>query len=247
MPEYQHDKIVPFRDSEIPKKEQVADMFNQIAYRYDFLNHFLSAGIDKGWRKKAIRELGSVKPKTILDVATGTADMPVMMMKIFSPERIVGIDISERMLDLGRQKIAKAGLQQFISLQKGDAEEIAFPDSSFDGITVSFGVRNFQSLEKGISEMHRVLKPGGKLVILEFSRPGKGFFLPFYAIYLRFIAPRIARIFSGNGEAYKYLNDSVNAFPEGTVFTGILDKAGYKNTRSRKLSMGICTLYTGIK
>jgi demethylmenaquinone methyltransferase / 2-methoxy-6-polyprenyl-1,4-benzoquinol methylase len=247
MPEYQHDKIVPFRDSEIPKKEQVADMFNQIAYRYDFLNHFLSVGIDKGWRKKAIRELGTVKPKTILDVATGTADMPVMMMKFLSPERIVGIDISEGMLDLGKQKIAKTGLQQSICLQKGDAEEIAFPDSSFDGITVSFGVRNFQNLEKGISEMYRVLKPGGKLVILEFSRPEKGFFLPFYAVYLRFIAPRIGRMFSGNGEAYKYLNDSVNAFPEGNIFTSILDKAGYQQTRLKKLSMGICTIYTGIK
>jgi len=247
MPEYQHDKIVPFRDSEIPKKEQVAEMFNQIAYRYDFLNHFLSAGIDKGWRKKAIKELGSVKPKTILDVATGTADMPVMMMKFLSPERIVGIDISEGMLDLGKQKIAKAGLQQSICLQKGDAEEIAFPDSSFDGITVSFGARNFQNLEKGISEIYRVLKPGGKLVILEFSRPEKGFFLPFYAVYLRFVAPRIGRVFSGNAEAYKYLNDSVNAFPEGNTFTGILDKAGYQQTRLRKLSMGICTIYTGIK
>jgi demethylmenaquinone methyltransferase/2-methoxy-6-polyprenyl-1,4-benzoquinol methylase len=247
MPEYQHDKIVPFRDSEIPKKEQVADMFNQIAYRYDFLNHFLSAGVDIGWRKKAIRELGSVKPRTILDVATGTADMPVMMMKFLSPERIVGIDISEGMLDLGKQKIAKAGLQQFICLQKGDAEEIAFPDSSFDGITVSFGVRNFQNLEKGISEMYRVLRPGGKLVILEFSRPEKGFFLPLYAIYLRFIAPGVGKMFSGNGEAYKYLNDSVNAFPEGTIFTGILEKAGYQHIRLRKLSMGICTLYTGIK
>jgi demethylmenaquinone methyltransferase / 2-methoxy-6-polyprenyl-1,4-benzoquinol methylase len=247
MPEYQHDKIVPFRDSEIPKKEQVADMFNQIAYRYDFLNHFLSAGIDKGWRKKAIRELDSVKPRTILDVATGTADMPVMMMKFLSPERIVGIDISEGMLDLGRQKIAKAGLQQSICLQKGDAEEIAFPDSSFDGITVSFGVRNFQNLEKGISEMYRVLKPGGKLVILEFSRPEKGFFLPFYAVYLRFIAPGIGRMFSGNREADKYLSDSVNAFPEGNLFTGILKRAGYQQTRSRKLSMGICTIYTGIK
>jgi demethylmenaquinone methyltransferase/2-methoxy-6-polyprenyl-1,4-benzoquinol methylase len=247
MPVYQHDKIVPFRDSEIPKKEQVADMFNQIAYRYDFLNHFLSAGIDKGWRKKAIRELGSVKPRTILDVATGTADMPVMMMKFLSPERIVGIDISQGMLDLGKQKIAKAGLQQSICLQKGDAEEIAFPDSSFDGITVSFGVRNFQNLEKGISEMYRVLKPGGKLVILEFSRPEKGFFLTFYAVYLRFIAPRIGRMFSGNREAYKYLNDSVNAFPEGKLFTGILSRAGYQQTRSRKLSMGICAIYTGIK
>ena len=190
MPEYQHDKIVPYKDSGVAKKEQVAEMFNQIAFRYDFLNHFLSAGIDKGWRKKAIRELGLVKPKTILDVATGTADMPVMMMKLLAPELIVGIDISEAMLEMGKKKIANAGLQKSVVLQPGDAEEIAFPDAGFDGITVAFGVRNFQNLEKGLSEMFRVLKPGGKLVVLEFSKPEKGFFLPFYKIYLRFIAPR---------------------------------------------------------
>ncbi|HEY4967308.1 MAG TPA: bifunctional demethylmenaquinone methyltransferase/2-methoxy-6-polyprenyl-1,4-benzoquinol methylase UbiE [Puia sp.] len=247
MPEYQHDKIVPFKDSDIPKKEQVAEMFNRIAYRYDFLNHFLSAGIDKSWRKKAIQELGSVKPHAILDVATGTADMPVMMMKFLSPERIVGIDISEGMLELGKQKIAKAGLQKLIFLQTGDAEDIGFPDCSFDGISVSFGVRNFQNLERGLSEMYRVLKPGGKLVILEFSKPKKGIFLPFYSVYLRLIAPRIGKMFSGNAEAYKYLNESVNAFPEGNALTGILDKTGYQHTRFRKLSLGICAIYSGIK
>jgi len=222
-------------------------MFNQIAFRYDFLNHFLSAGTDKSWRKKAIRELGSVKPKTILDVATGTADMPIMMMKYLSPERIVGIDISEGMLDLGKKKIVKYGFQKFISLQTGDAEEIPFSDASFDGITVAFGVRNFQNLEKGLSEMWRVLKPGGKLVILEFSRPEKGFFLPFYKTYLRCIAPRIGKLFSGNKEAYRYLNESVNAFPEGSVFMGILEKAGYQESQYKKLSLGICAIYTGIK
>lgn len=247
MPEYQHDKIVPFKNSQIPKKEQVAEMFNRIAFRYDFLNHFLSAGIDKSWRKKAILELGAVNPHSILDVATGTADMPVMIMKLLSPERIIGIDISEGMLALGKQKIAKADLQKFIILQTGDAENIAFPDCSFDGISVSFGVRNFQNLERGLSEMYRVLKPGGKLVILEFSKPEKGFFLPFYAIYLRLIAPRIGKMFSGNPEAYKYLNESVNAFPEGNEFIGILAKTGYQHARYKKLSMGICAIYTGIK
>ncbi len=247
MPEYQHDRIVPFKDSEIPKKEQVAEMFNRIAFRYDFLNHFLSAGIDTSWRKKAIRELGTVNPKVILDVATGTGDMPILTMRLLSPERIVGIDISEGMLTLGKQKIAKACLQKFIVLQGGDAENIAFPDCSFDGISVSFGVRNFQNLEKGLSEMYRVLKPGGKLVVLEFSKPEKGFFLPFYLIYLRLIAPRIGKIFSGSSHAYKYLNESVNAFPEGFDFAGILAKTGYRLTRYKKLSMGICAIYTGIK
>ena len=245
MPPYQHDRIVPFKDSPVSKKEQVAQMFNQIAYRYDFLNHFLSGGIDKGWRKKAIRKLVPVKPKVILDVATGTADMPLMMMKTLTPEQIIGIDISEGMLALGKQKIAHAGLQESIQLQSGDAESIAFPDGYFDAITVAFGVRNFQNLEKGLSEMYRVLRPGGKLVILEFSRPDKGFFLPFYKFYLRFVAPRIGRMFSGNEDAYRYLNDSVNAFPEGDSFAQILNQNGYLHVGYTTLNMGICTIYSG--
>jgi demethylmenaquinone methyltransferase / 2-methoxy-6-polyprenyl-1,4-benzoquinol methylase len=247
MADYQHDNVVPFKDSPVPKKEQVAVMFNQIAHRYDFLNHFLSGGIDKSWRKKAIRELAKVKPKTILDVATGTADMPLLTMKLLHPDRIVGIDISQGMLALGNEKIIKAGLEGSVSLQMGDAEAIPFPDAYFDGVTVAFGVRNFQNLESGLAEMFRVLKPGGKLVILEFSRPGKGIFLPIYKSYLRLIAPRVGKLFSGSGDAYKYLNDSVSAFPEGNVFTGILNKTGYQNTHYTKLTMGICSIYSGIK
>lgn len=243
MSPYHHDQIVPFKDSPISKKEQVAQMFNQIAYRYDFLNHFLSGGIDKGWRRKAIRELEPVKPKMILDVATGTADMPLMMMKFLSAEQIIGIDISEGMLAVGKQKITQAGLQESIKLQLGDAESISFPDEYFDGITVAFGARNFQNLEKGLSEMYRVLRPGGKLVILEFSRPNKGFILPIYKFYLRIVAPRIGKVFSGNGEAYKYLNDSVNAFPEGDSFARILKQTGYLNVVHSALNMGICTIY----
>jgi demethylmenaquinone methyltransferase / 2-methoxy-6-polyprenyl-1,4-benzoquinol methylase len=222
-------------------------MFNQIAYRYDFLNHFLSGGIDKGWRRKAIRELEPVKPKMILDVATGTADMPLMMVKYLSAEQIFGIDISEGMLALGRQKILQAGLKESITLQLGDAESISFPDGYFDGITVAFGVRNFQNLEKGLAEMFRVLKPGGKLVILEFSRPNKGLFLPIYKFYLRFVAPRIGKVISGNEEAYKYLNDSVNAFPEGDSFAQILIQNGYLNVVYTALNMGICTIYSGAR
>ncbi len=247
MQEYEHDTVVPFKDSPVPKKQQVAEMFNKIAFRYDFLNRFLSAGIDIGWRKKAISELNTLKPKTILDVATGTADMPVLLMKLLSPEKVIGIDISEGMLALGREKIKKLRLNEKVSLQTGDAENIFFSNASFFAITVAFGVRNFQDLEKGMSEMYRVLKPGGKLVILEFSKPDKGFFLPIYRMYLKAIAPRIGKWVAGNLEAYKYLNESVNAFPEGNAFLEILNKTGFRDAYFRKLTLGICTIYCGSK
>ncbi len=247
MPEYQHDTIVPFKDSSLSKKQQVAEMFNKIANRYDFLNHFLSGGVDKYWRRMAIRELEPLHPKNILDVATGTADLSLLMAKRLQPEKIVGIDISEGMLGLGKRKIAKLRLNQLITLQEGDSEAINFPGASFEAVTVAFGVRNFQNLEKGLQEMFRVLKPGGKLLILEFSKPRKGPFLPLYKVYLRYIAPRIGKMVSGNPDAYQYLNDSVNAFPEGDVFTGILKKTGFINTYSKKLSLGICTIYCGTK
>ncbi len=245
MSEYQHDTIVPFKDSDIPKKQQVAEMFDKIAFRYDFLNRFLSGGIDRNWRKKAIRELSPIKPREVLDVATGTADMPILINRILNPDRITGIDISAGMLELGKQKIAKAGLEKIVHLETGDGESIHFPDESFDAVTISFGLRNFQNLEKGLVEMRRVLKPGGRLVILEFSKPNMGLFMPFYKFYLRLVAPGIGKIISGNADAYRYLNDSVNAFPEGETLIRILEKTGYKNTYLKKLSMCICTIYCG--
>jgi demethylmenaquinone methyltransferase/2-methoxy-6-polyprenyl-1,4-benzoquinol methylase len=247
MPEYEHDTVVPFKGSPLPKKKQVAEMFDHIARRYDFLNRFLSGGADRYWRRKAVRELEPFHPKTILDVATGTGDLAVLMARRLRPEKITGIDISEGMLGLGRQKIAKLRLNLPVSLQAGDSEAINCPGASFDAVTVAFGVRNFQNLEKGLQEMHRVLKPGGKLLILEFSKPRKGPFPALYKVYLRYIAPRIGSIVSGDPDAYQYLNDSVNAFPEGDVFTGILEKTGFINTYSKKLSLGICTIYCGTK
>jgi len=247
MPEYKHDQIVPFKDSPLSKKQQVAEMFNHIANRYDFLNHFLSGGADNYWRRRAIGELRPLRPKTILDVATGTGDLSAMMAKRLQPEKITGIDISSGMLELGRQKINKLGLGSLVHLQEGDSEAIDFPDHSFDAVTVAFGVRNFQNLEKGLQEMLRVLKPGGKLVILEFSRPGKGAFRLLYKTYLRHIAPGIGKIVSGNAAAYQYLHDSVNAFPEGEDFKQILNKTGFTNVYRKKLSLGICSIYCGNK
>ncbi|HEY6901891.1 MAG TPA: bifunctional demethylmenaquinone methyltransferase/2-methoxy-6-polyprenyl-1,4-benzoquinol methylase UbiE [Puia sp.] len=258
MANYSHDKIVPFKDSELGKKQQVAEMFDKIAFRYDFLNRFLSGGIDIYWRKRAIREVGGVPGagsgaadaeagKMILDVATGTGDMAIMMARYLSGSRITGIDISTGMLEIGRQKVSRLKLGDRIDLQTGDSEAIHFPDNRFDAATVAFGVRNFENLEKGLREMWRVLKPGGRLVVLEFSQPRTPGVRQVYDFYLRLVAPNVGKMVSSNREAYQYLNDSVKAFPEGENFIRILDSCGYKNTRLRRLSMGICSLYIGEK
>ncbi|HWK02877.1 MAG TPA: bifunctional demethylmenaquinone methyltransferase/2-methoxy-6-polyprenyl-1,4-benzoquinol methylase UbiE [Puia sp.] len=247
MAKYSHDTVVPFKDSELGKKQQIANMFDRIAFRYDFLNRFLSGGIDIYWRKKAIRELAAVPRSKILDVATGTADMAIMMTRYLSPEKITGIDISTGMLEIGRQKIARLKLEGQVELYTGDSEAIHFPDNSFDAISVAFGVRNFENLEKGLQEMLRVLRPGGRLVVLEFSQPKKAGFRQLYEIYLRLVAPGIGRLLSKSREAYAYLNESVKAFPEGEDFVGILDKNGYIHTRLKRLSLGICTIYIGEK
>lgn len=189
MPSYSHDTIVPFKDSGETKKQQVAGMFDKIAFRYDFLNHFLSGGIDVFWRKQLVGQLKEIMPKKTLDVATGTADVAIMTYKILHPEQVTGIDISEGMLGLGRKKIAKLLLNDHITLLQGDSEAINFPADSFDAITVAFGVRNFEDLEKGLSEMIRVLRPGGKIAILEFSRPKQPFISSIYNFYMQYAAP----------------------------------------------------------
>jgi demethylmenaquinone methyltransferase/2-methoxy-6-polyprenyl-1,4-benzoquinol methylase len=247
MEKFAHDNVVPKKNSSLSKKEQVADMFDTIAFRYDFLNRFLSAGIDITWRKKAIKQLVSLHPKKVLDVATGTADVALLTYEILKPEKIIGIDISEGMLDLGRQKIVEKGLQNKISLFTGDSENIKFEDNAFDAITVAFGVRNFQNLLKGLQEMRRVLQPGGKLVVLEFSKPKNKAFKQFYNLYMNVIAPSFGKLFAKNKDAYQYLNDSVQAFPEGQTFLTIMHEAGFTQTYLKSLSLGICTIYCGVK
>jgi demethylmenaquinone methyltransferase / 2-methoxy-6-polyprenyl-1,4-benzoquinol methylase len=247
MPKFAHDNIVPFKESGLSKKKQIAEMFDKIANRYDFLNHFLSVGIDISWRRRALKQIKGLKPEILLDVATGTADVAIMAARILKPKKIIGIDISEGMLSLGRQKLLKSGLNRVIELQTGDSEAINFPDGSFDAVTVAFGVRNFEHLDLGLSEIYRVLRPGGKLVVLEFSKPKAKGIQQLYNLYMGIVAPEMGRIFSQNFEAYQYLNDSVKHFPEGKDFTGILDSTGFKETSCKQLSFGICSIYCGTK
>jgi demethylmenaquinone methyltransferase/2-methoxy-6-polyprenyl-1,4-benzoquinol methylase len=248
MANYLHDRIVPFKDSELGKKQQIAEMFDKIAFRYDFLNRFLSGGVDLRWRKRAIRELrGLADDASVLDVATGTGDMAVLMARYLPQVQITGVDISEGMLEVGRQKLVRLKLDNRIRLQKGDSEALPFPDNRFDAITVAFGVRNFEHLENGLREMRRVLKPGGKMVVLEFSQPRTPVIGQLYKIYMRLIAPRIAGMAASDRDAYRYLNDSVHAFPEGKQLTGILENCGFARTGMRRLTLGVCSVYTGAK
>jgi demethylmenaquinone methyltransferase/2-methoxy-6-polyprenyl-1,4-benzoquinol methylase len=248
MANYSHDRIVPFKDSGLGKKQQIAEMFDKIAFRYDFLNRFLSGGVDIYWRKQAIRELqGLPADASVLDVATGTGDMAVLLARYLPYARITGVDISAGMLEVGRQKLARLKLDGRIALQPGDCETLPFSGDSFDAITVAFGVRNFENLENGLREMRRVLKPGGKLVVLEFSQPRTPVICQLYRAYMRRIAPRIAGIAASDRAAYRYLNASVLAFPEGERLIRILDECGFTRLRLRRLSLGVCSVYTGEK
>ncbi|RYD78569.1 MAG: bifunctional demethylmenaquinone methyltransferase/2-methoxy-6-polyprenyl-1,4-benzoquinol methylase UbiE [Sphingobacteriales bacterium] len=247
MTKFAHDSIVPDQTSDQTKKEQVAGMFDDIAYRYDFLNRTLSGGLDISWRKKALNYLKDLQPKYMLDVATGTADVAIMASRLLKPDAIKGIDISEGMLEIGRKKVAAQGLKDTIELLKGDSETISFQSNSFDAVTVAFGVRNFQNLEKGLSEILRVLKPGGRLVVLEFSQPKWLFAKIFYNLYMKIVAPNMGKLFSKNRNAYEYLDKSIKKFPEGKNFTAILDNLGYANLQYKPLSLGICSIYCGEK
>lgn len=238
--------VVPDAGSNLSKKAQVADMFNNIAGKYDFLNHFLSLGIDKGWRKKAIREIQKVQPRNILDVATGTGDLAIAAAAL-KPDKITGVDIAEQMLAVGRTKIAEKQLEGMITLQTGDSEAMPFSDNSFDAVTCAYGVRNFEHLEKGLTEMSRVMRPGGKLAILEFSKPQRFPVKQLYAFYFRYILPTLGKMVSKHSTAYTYLPQSVMAFPEGKVFCDTLTRCGFKDAKARPLTLGITTLYTATK
>jgi ubiquinone/menaquinone biosynthesis methyltransferases len=239
-------QVLPDAQSALNKKAQVADMFNNIAGNYDFLNHFLSLGIDKGWRRKAIAEVAKVQPKAILDVATGTADLAIAAAKL-NPQHITGVDIAAQMLEVGRKKIAERDMNNLITLQLGDSENLGFETNSFDAITCAYGVRNFEHLEAGLKEMARVMRPGGKLAILEFSKPQSFPVKQLYGFYFRFILPTLGRLVSKHSTAYTYLPESVMAFPQGKVFCQTLERCGFKDAKARPLTLGITTLYTATK
>lgn len=234
--------VSPYQNSDKNKKQQVEQMFDNIAPKYDFLNHFLSLGIDKVWRKKAVRLLDKYNPGRILDVATGTGDFAIQTAKI-KPQEIVGFDLSEQMIRVGQEKVKKLNLDSLISFQKGDSENMPFENESFDAITVAFGVRNFENLEKGLTEFHRVLRPNGVAVILEFSKPRHFPFKQLYRFYFFKILPFIGRLVSKDSSAYSYLPESVMAFPDGNDFFNVLSKAGFEKYTQHRLTFGIATIY----
>lgn len=238
--------VTPYGGEQNQKKQEVASMFNNIAGNYDFLNHFLSMGIDKLWRRKVVRIVKKAKPTEVLDVATGTGDLAIALLKA-EPKKIIGIDISEGMLEKGKEKIKDLKVDQKIHLEYGDSENIHFEDNRFDAITVAFGVRNYQNLDKGLSEMYRVLKPNAPLVVLEFSKPSNWFFKQIYFFYFCNVLPFIGKLISKDSRAYTYLPESVRAFPDGSVFANKLKEAGFKTVKCTSLTFGISTIYEAVK
>ena len=235
--------IKPYKNSDLGKKEQVAKMFDAISKNYDGLNRVISLGIDIKWRKKVVEIVGKNNPKQILDIATGTGDLALMMAEL-NPDKIIGLDISGGMLAVGKEKIANVNLSEKIEMVVGDSEEMPFDDDTFDAITVSFGVRNFANLDKGIQEIARVLKPSGVLVILETSNPTKFPFKQGYKLYTNLFLPVIGKLFSKDKVAYSYLSESANSFPFGVAFNNILQKNGFTHTEDKPVTFGVATIYT---
>ncbi len=228
------------------KKEIIKDIFNDIAPKYDLLNHLLSMNIDKRWRRKAMREIGENEKGKLLDVACGTGDFAIAASRV-GIKKVIGIDISANMVEIGCKKIRELGLETRIELRSGDCEHMDFPDNTFDVVTVAFGVRNFEHLELGLKEMYRVLCPGGKVIILEFSMPEQFLMKQLYKFYFRHILPILGGFISGNKAAYVYLPESVMKFPQGNTFLKIMSNCGFKQTKQRKLTFGIACLYVGLK
>ena len=239
-------EVKPYGDANKSKKEEVAQMFDNISAKYDFLNHFLSLGIDKIWRKKAVNMLREINPTKILDIATGTGDFAIESLSL-KPDEVIGVDISEGMLQKGREKMVKRKVDHIVSMRSGDSEDLPFEDNYFDAITVGFGVRNFQNLEIGLAEMLRVVRPGGKLIILEFSKPKRFPVKQYYAFHSKYIIPFFGKTISKDASAYSYLPESVAAFPEGKDFEDILSKLGYQNVGSQLVAGGIASIYFGTK
>jgi len=240
------EKVKPYKDSDLGKKEQVAKMFDTISNEYDGLNRVISFGIDIKWRKKVVNIVKATNPSSILDIATGTGDLAINLTET-SATKIIGLDISEGMLQVGRKKIEKLKLNNTIEMVYGDSENIPFENNSFDAITVAFGVRNFEDLEKGLSEIFRVLKPGGKFVVLETSIPTKSPFKQGYTFYSTKILPIIGKVFSKDKVAYKYLSDSAASFPYGEAFNNILQKIGFIDVKCKPQTFGVASIYIAKK
>lgn len=243
---YKQEKITPYNNTQ-EKGEQVEQMFDNIAHSYDKLNHRLSWNIDKAWRKMALNRLKPFKPQHILDVATGTGDFAIQAAAMLSPKQLVGADISEGMMNIGRQKVDALGLGDTISFSKEDCMNLSFPEDSFDAVIAAFGIRNFQNLDKGFEEMHRVLKKGGHLCILELTTPVHFPMRQLFKIYSHTILPLYGRMISGDKTAYSYLTATIEAFPQGEVMIGILKKAGFAETSFKRFTLGICTMYFATK
>lgn len=243
---YRQENIKPYeKDGE--KSVQVEEMFNNIASSYDTLNHRLSLEIDKYWRKKAIKSLIQDSPKLILDIATGTGDFAIQSAKMLNPDKIIGIDISEGMMGIGKRKVKEESLENIISFQREDCLQLSFEDNSFDAVTAAFGIRNFSELDKGLSEMCRVLKKGGKLCIIELTTPISFPMKQLFKIYSHTVLPLYGRLISKDQSAYRYLTATIEAFPQGEKMVGILSKAGFSDAFFKRLTFGICTMYIATK
>lgn len=242
---YEQESIKPYNSGE--KGKQVEEMFNNIAPTYDTLNHRLSWDIDKGWRKKAIAQLQPFSPRHILDIATGTGDFAILAARMLTPEKLIGADISEGMMDIGRQKVKRVRLEQIISFEKEDCLQLSYPENSFDAVTAAFGIRNFPDLDRGLKEIFRVLKPGGHLSIVELTSPVAFPMKQLFKVYSHTVLPIYGRLVSRDDSAYHYLTATIEAFPQGEQMVGILKKAGFSEARFERLTFGICTMYLATK